>query len=97
MLYRIAHDLRTPLTNLRNVLTAFKDGIIEEEERDLYVEKLLRETDKMNDLLEDTLHSIKKVSRSMEKRWINLCQFLEELGSIWKLRLMQSGVKLVIK
>lgn len=96
MLYRIAHDLRTPLTNLRNVLTAFRDGVIGEEERDLYIEKLLRETDKMGVLLEEALYNMKKVSRKTERSRVNLCAFLEELKAIWKLRLMERGVNLLV-
>lgn len=94
MLYRITHDLKTPLTNLRNVLLALKEGVIKPEEESFYIEKLLKETYKMESLLDEALSSIKKVSRDTEKREVNLCTFLEEFGSLWKPRLSKHGVEL---
>ena len=96
MLYRIAHDLRTPLTNLRNVLLALREGLIGEEERDSYLEKLLRETEKMEALLESALSNLKKVSRDTERKDVELCSLLEEVRSLWELRLAQKNVKLVV-
>ena len=93
MLYRITHDLKTPITNLRNVLTAIKEGVIGEEEREEYLDKLIRETEKMEKLLDEALSNLKKVSRETRKERVELCSFIRELLKIWELRLRQKGVE----
>ncbi len=96
MLYRVAHDLRTPLTNFKNVLLALREGLIDESERELYLDKLVNEADKMENFLEEALSDIKKVSRETKRRRIALCSFLKEFEAVWKLRLMKDNVVLLL-
>ncbi len=94
MLYRITHDLKTPITNIKNVISAIKDGVISEDEQKEYLGKLLRETDRMNALLDEALSNLKKVSRKTETRELDLCSFLKELVDIWQIRCKEKGLRL---
>lgn len=97
MLYRIAHDLKTPVTNLRNVLLAMKEGVISEDERDFYTEKLIAETDKINSFLNEILEDLKKISRNLEREKVNLCAFLKDVEVLWKFRFEKKGIDLQVE
>lgn len=92
MLYRIAHDLRTPITNLRNVLSAMEEDLIGEEERRSYLRKLIKETERMESLLEEALSSVRKISRRLEPERVNLCEFLRDVEDIWRVRFEKKGI-----
>ena len=92
MLYRIAHDLRTPLTNLRNVLLAMEEGLIGEGEKGSYLRKLIRETERMESLLEDALSSVRKISRRLEPERVNLCEFFRDVEYLWRVRFEKKGI-----
>ena len=96
-LYRLAHDLRTPLTNLRNVLQAIKDRVIPPEDTETYLEKLLKEIDKIETLLEEALQGLKKVSRKSRSQRVMLKAFLEDLTDLWNLRLSDRDVKVILE
>ncbi len=96
-LYRIAHDLRTPLTNVRNVILAIREGVIAPSERDAYLDKVIRETDRIKDLLEETLSGLRKVSRETEREDVRLCSQLREILSLWEVRLRSEGVGLTFE
>jgi len=92
MLYRIAHDLRTPITNLKNVLLAMEEGVIGEEEKRSYLRKLIRETERMESLLEDALSSVRKISRRLEPERVNLCEFFRDVEYLWRVRFEKKGI-----
>ncbi len=91
VLYRIAHDLGTPLTNIKNVLQAIRDGIIKEEEADNYLKKAIGETDKAMSIVREALEGLRKVSRSSTIENVDLCPFLGEVVSLWRVRLIKEG------
>ncbi len=97
MLYRIAHDLKTPVTNLKNVLLAMKDGVISEDERGFYTERLIAEADKINTFLNRILEDLKKISRNLEREKVNLCAFLKDVEVLWKFRFERKGINLKIE
>lgn len=97
MLYRIAHDLRTPITNLRNVLSAMEEGLIGEEERRSYLRKLIKETERMESLLEDALSSVRKISRKLEPDRVNLCEFLKDMEDLWRIRFERKGIRFYLE
>ncbi len=96
-LYRIAHDLRTPLTNVRNVILAIKEGVIPPPEREMYLDKVIKETDRIKDLLEEALSILRKVSRETRIERIELCSHLREILSLWEVRLRSERVKLIFE
>ncbi len=95
-LYRIAHDLRTPLTNVRNVVLAIKEGVIGPSERDVYLDKVIKETDRIKDLLEEALSGLRKVSKESKRERIEICSQLRDILSLWEVRLRSEGVRLVL-
>lgn len=97
MIYRIAHDLRTPIANIRNVLTGIKDGIIRGEEVEEYLSRSIEEVDRVGSLLEEALSHIRKVSRRREVEEVDLCGFVRSLGKVWSLRFEKKGVELKVE
>ena len=93
-LYRIAHDLRTPLTNVRNVILALREGLIAPHERESYLNKVIAETERMEDLLEEALSGLRKVSREARRERVDLCARLREILSLWEVRFRSEGVSL---
>jgi len=96
-LYRIAHDLRTPLTNVRNVVLALKEGLIAPHEREAYLDKVIAETERIEALLEEALSGLKKVSRKPERKKVEICSQLREIVSLWEVRLRSEGVELLFE
>ena len=94
-LYRIAHDLRTPLTNVRNVVLALKEGLIAPHEREAYLDKVISETERIENLLEEALSGLKKVSREVKRERVDLCSQLKEIFSLWEVRFRSEGVRLL--
>ncbi len=89
-LYRITHDLGTPLNNIKNVLQAIKEGVIAPEERSYYIDKSLEETEKVIGFLKSGLEGLRKVSRHTEKEKVLLCSLLERIVKMWELRFKKS-------
>lgn len=97
MLYRIAHDIRTPLTNIKNVMEAIRDGVVGESERDTYMEKVVEEVDKATAFLEEALSNLKRVNRDTPKEEIEVCSFVENLLPLWRLNFQTKGISVVIR
>ncbi len=97
MLYRIAHDIRTPLTNIKNVMEGIRDGVVGESERDTYMEKVVEEVDKATAFLEEALSNLKKVNRDTPKEKIDVCTLIENLLPLWRLNFQTKGISVVVR
>ncbi len=96
LIYRIAHDLRTPTANIRNILTAIKDGVIKEEERKTYIERAIRETHRISEFLDLALTGLKKAAKEREPEVIDLGEIVSEVAQDWKLRAEERGFDLEV-
>jgi signal transduction histidine kinase len=96
-IYRMAHDLRTPVANLRNILLGIKEGVIGEEEREEYIRKALEQVDRIGYLLEEALAEVRKVSKRREVQEVDLCGFLRSVEGVWRLRFKEKGVDLLFR
>jgi signal transduction histidine kinase len=97
MLYRIAHDLRTPVSNIRNVLGAIKEGVIGSREREAYLDRVINETAKIERTLENALSKLRKISRENRREVINLREFLEGLRDLWSIKARERGMILTLE
>ena len=97
MLYRLAHDLRTPVSNIRNVISGIKDGVIKGREREIYLSKALEETLKIERLLESSLSKLRKIGRESRPEEVDLKEFFNSLGSIWKVKTKREGIILTLE
>ncbi len=86
MIYRLAHDLRTPTANIKNVLSAIKDRVIPPEEVDAYLDKAIGEADRIGDLLEFALSGLKKVVSEEQRERVNLADLINRLTEDWNHR-----------
>ncbi len=97
LLLRLAHDLRTPISNLRNVLQGIKEGVIDSSEIEDYVSRLILETEKMEVLLEEVLSDMRKTVRKTEPEETDLGELLKELVDIWRFRFSSKGINLELE
>ncbi len=86
MIYRLAHDLRTPTANIKNILSAIKDRVIPPEEVDAYLDKAIGEADRIGDLLEFALSGLKKVVSEEQGERVNLADLINRLTEDWNHR-----------
>ena len=96
VIYRLAHDLRTPVTNLKNILQGIKEGVISEEERDEYLGKAIDQAQRIGSLLEGALSEVRKVSRKRDIRRLDLCRVLKGIEEVWGLRFRERGLDLEV-
>ncbi|MDQ7038629.1 MAG: HAMP domain-containing sensor histidine kinase, partial [Aquificota bacterium] len=96
VIYRLAHDLRTPVANLRNILLGIKEGVISEGEKEEYLERAIQQADRIGSLLEEALSEVRKVSRERYVSRLELCGFLRTVEEVWKLRFRERGVCLKV-
>ncbi len=94
MIYRIAHDLRTPTANVRNILTAIRDGVIAEEEREGYIEKAVRETHRISDFLDSALSGLRKAVREREVSPVELGRVVRSVVEEWRQRALERGFEI---
>lgn len=92
-IYRLAHDLRTPVANLRNILTGIKEGVVGKD----YLERAVEQADRISSLLEEALSQIRKTSKVREKEEVDLCGFLRSLERLWSLRFREKGLELKVE
>ncbi len=92
LLLRLAHDLRTPVSNLRNVLQGIKEGVIPETERPDYIDRLIEETYKMEELLESVLADIRKSVKRTEPESVDISELVKKVAQMWRLRFSQKGI-----
>lgn len=77
----LAHDVRSPLAALQNVLSLAKDGSLSQEETQEYLEMVEQQASTVNFLINDILIWIKSQSEEadFEKGAVNLSSIIEDL------------------
>lgn len=78
-LANVSHELRTPLTSIRGFLEAMIDGVIDEREREKYLQIIHQETLRLGRLVSDVLELARLESGKveLERREVNLALLIE--------------------
>jgi len=97
MIYRIAHDLRTPTANIRNILTAIRDGVISEEERDNYIDKAVRETHKISEFLDSALSGLREAVKEREVHPSEVSRVVMAVLEEWRPKAEGKGFEITAK
>lgn len=77
----ISHDLKTPLTIISGYIEAMKDGLIPEEEQELYLEKIQQRIASVTRLVHDLneLSLLETRTKKLTRMRLNLTEFVKEL------------------
>ncbi|WP_392486769.1 ATP-binding protein [Haloimpatiens sp. FM7315] len=82
----ISHDFKTPLSIIRNYSEAINDGILDEENIKLYSRDVIKEVDKLNNMVLDLLEitKLQEGYLKLNKTPVNLKDFLFECANNFK-------------
>lgn len=92
----IAHDLRSPLANIKSILFALNDGGIDQESFDQLVGMLLSSTNETYDLLENLLYWSKNQLNKLEPQMevFNVGEIIDETLSLLNPNARKKGITL---
>jgi len=96
----VSHELKTPLTAIQGYLEAILDGVVESEKmEEEYLQRVLKETDRMSRLVADVLDLAQLQSEQFEfdLEEVNLKNIIESVCNNLENRLDQRTVKLDIE
>jgi len=83
----VTHELKTPVTSIKGLLMAVKDGVVRQDEAEEFMDIALKETSRLERMVEDLLHYNAFSSGSLEVRKdeLNLQVLMSEIMYQWKL------------
>ncbi len=95
-LANVSHELRTPLSYIKGYTEAIQTGVAASEDIEKYNRIILRESERMERLVDDLLDLVKFESKefTLNKMPIPLAQTIEESMEKVKQRVLQKGIKL---
>lgn len=93
----VTHELKTPVTSIKGLLMAVKDGVVAREEADEFLDIALKETARMERMVADLLNYNAFSSGSLEVRRdiVDLKALVPEILYQWGLVHEDSGVEVV--
>lgn len=82
----VSHELRTPITVMRGYSESLADGVVKEEKKQGYYQRMVTECQSMERLVGDllTLSKIQNPSFEMEKEPVNLVQVFQDILRVYK-------------
>ena len=82
----VSHDFKTPLSVIRNYSEAIKDGLLDEEGTKKYSSEIIKEVDRLNNLVMDILQLSKLQDGvySLNREYIDLPNLLDECVNKFK-------------
>ena len=100
LLANVSHDLRTPLTMIRGYAESVRDITGDtKSERDADVEVIIREADRLTDLVNDILEytSVSKTGAALELKPLELTALIQKVCSSFDLVCRKEGIELETK
>ncbi|MBS4220392.1 HAMP domain-containing protein [Bacillus sp. FJAT-49711] len=96
-LANVSHELRTPLSHIKGYMEAIQMGIVSGKDVHKYQQIIVRESKRMERLVDDLLELAKLESKefSLKKAPISLAQTIEEAIEKSKPRMLEKGIDLV--
>ncbi len=81
LISNVSHDLKTPLTGIKNYVELLNDPSISEEDKKSYLERLNRYTDRLSILITDLFEVSKANSGNIDLEYsdINIIEFMEQV------------------
>ena len=81
-LAKLSHELKSPLTSIKGYLFAIKDGVVEKESIDKFIDIAINESDRMLSMLESTMNSAKenKSARKLNISEFDINELVEEIA-----------------
>ena len=79
---KLSHELKSPLTSIKGYLFAIKDGVVEKESMDKFIDIAINESDRMLSMLERTLNSSSKntSARKLDISEFDLNELIQEVA-----------------
>lgn len=97
LITNVSHDLKTPITGIKNYIELINDPNLDEKTRQQYIDRLTSYTDRLNNLVIDLLEVSKANSGNIELEYqdINITEFLEQIHAENMDLLEEKNLKLV--
>ncbi|MFJ8244660.1 sensor histidine kinase [Peribacillus asahii] len=98
MLAGVTHDLKTPVTSISGLIQAVKDDVVTGEERKEFLDISLKETQRLQRMIEDLLdyNAMSSGSFKMQVEKENMNQFIQEISHRWKITQEEQQTELVV-
>ncbi|MFB5284624.1 sensor histidine kinase [Peribacillus sp. Hz7] len=98
MLAGVTHDLKTPVTSISGLIQAVKDDVVTGEERKEFLDISLKETQRLQRMIEDLLdyNAMSSGSFKMQVEKENMNQFIQEISHRWKVTQEEQHIELVV-
>jgi DNA-binding response OmpR family regulator len=90
----ITHELKTPLANIRLYGESLKEGRVREIDRAEFLETIVEEAGRLDQLVEGLLHAAR--GPGLSSRRIEARELLEEAEARWRPRLEREGYRLTV-
>ena len=99
LLAGVTHELKTPITSISGLIQAVKGKVVTGEEEDAFLEVCLKESSRLQKMIEDLLDFNSFVDRAVaiEKEWCDLDKMIAEIVERWRLGQGQTGIKVVVE
>ncbi|MDO4466994.1 MAG: HAMP domain-containing sensor histidine kinase [Bacillota bacterium] len=97
LISNVSHDLKTPLTCIKNYVTLLEDDTLEESIRKEYVENLSIYTNRLQSCIQD-LFDISKVNSQtivLNKEELDIVSLVKQVGFEWKDELEKKNLQIV--
>lgn len=90
----VSHDLRSPLTSIKGYLTAILDGTIPPENREKYLNLVIKETERLQGLTQNVLqlNSVDKFSMYMEYEDFDINRLIRDTCQAFEGRCIEHGI-----
>ncbi|GIQ67331.1 sensor histidine kinase [Xylanibacillus composti] len=98
LLAGVTHELKTPITSVSGLVQAVKDGIVEGEEAAVFLDRCLKESNRLQKMVEDLLdfNSFAAGAVTVAKEPVDLQKLLMEVVEKWRIAQEDSAAAITV-
>ncbi|MEN6391442.1 MAG: HAMP domain-containing sensor histidine kinase [Syntrophomonas sp.] len=95
----VSHDFKTPVTLIKGYAESIKDKVAQEDEREMAVETIIKEADRIDKLVQDLLNLSSMESSGYQLEWSDfyIDELLMSISGKYELFMKEKGIVFIIK